>query len=454
MIFLNWIPETAIFIQIFVVLVFLNFKIMNYRSLSLWVAGFSAAVLGYFSIRFDLSSFESPTKILLSDSLSYFGRVFSLLVLVVGSLSIHFHRSLPLVSKQRVSLFLLFFSMFLNIAFLSNSLLLFAIAWIGAYVAVTNIVLVESNVSGKWVEFIRQQCAPFTIVTALVVILFMAILISSDSLYSSDFVEWVKKAQDQRDVMIAISGMVIALGALLTHGMVLRGKGPLGLALSNLFLFCANSVFWFRIGVPFFKQAEIVPAVATQTFLGVLFGVFALRNVFYAIRTTDHDAWISHMFPAVIGMGWFLLTIDSQHALSGFYLLSIAYLMTFFLVGHAFLELKYKNKLVLIVSIFAILGSPPLIMGTEYFNLMRNAIANTLVPVALLFVLAWFGSGVSAIQMMGKVILVKGGRHHSRKPYLGEVFFLALYWTCVILLTAFRPALISLLNDHPVPYLW
>ena len=246
MIILNWLPELAILIQLFICLVCLNFKPLTYRSLSLCIAIFSGMVLFYFVGRSDLAYFTPSEKILSADSLSYFGRIFSLIVLTFGSLSLHFHSQLPYHSKQTANLFLLFLAAFMNILVLSNSVLLLAVGWMGCYLSVSNIILIESGNHFRWVQMIRQHTFSFAAAIALFGALFV-LMGSSSSLYISDYMEWLKSAQDQFHVLFATGAVILVLGVTLTHSMVLKGKGPLGLALSSLFLFIIGAFFWFRI---------------------------------------------------------------------------------------------------------------------------------------------------------------------------------------------------------------
>ena len=67
---------------------------------------------------------------------------------------------------------------------------------------------------------------------------------------------------------------------------------------------------------------------------------------------------------------------------------------------------------------------------------------------------SWFVLSVAATQMMGKILLVRITSIAQRKMYSSELFLIGIYWVCVIYLTAFRPQVISFLNDHPILNLW
>lgn len=454
MTFLNWLPEITIFIQLFLMLAFLNFKSVSDRSLPLMCTALTAVGLVYFGIRTDLLFFESPVKMLVSDSLSIFGRMFSLLFLIVGSLNLHFHRELSLGLKQKATLFLLFFSLFLCGLFLANSMILMSVCWAGCYLSVSNIVLIESNLSESWVRSLRRHSLPLTTIMTLFLVLFVVIAQTSGSIYTSDFMGWVKTANGQPLSLIAAGAVIVTLGALLLHGLVLQGRAPIALAMLNLFIMISTCVFWFRLGVPFLNESAIVPKEMARHFLGAILALFALRYSIQAIRTQDHFAWLSAIYPALIGFGTFALVLSVDQAFSAFCVLSLSYLFTFFFVGQAFLETEYRNKFSIIFALLALVGIPPFVLGEQHYRLVNETFQAGLPSLTLVLGLVWLISCVSVVQMLAKVILIKNGLETFRKLRRDEILFMVIYVLCVISLTALRPALITLLNDHPVSYLW
>jgi hypothetical protein len=454
MTFMNWLPELCIFLQLFVMLTCLNFRSVIYRSLPLLSSGVSLITLAYFAWRSDLAFFDPPVKMLTSDSLATFGRMFALLCLGLGSLNLHFHRSLTFGAKQRATLFLLFFAFFLCGAFQANSILLFCVSWAGAYLSVARIILIESKLSESWIRSFRQHTLPLALIVCLFILLSVVMAQVTGSIYISDFVVWIKTAQDRHGLMLAVGGFILTIGSLLVHGMILQGEGPLSLALLNLFIWTTASLFWFRIGVPFLEESAMLPKEISQHVIGLMFGVFALRYSVQAFRTRSHFQWLSAIYPASIGMGFFVILLGVDRALPAFYILSLSYLFTFLFAGQAFLEIEYRNKALTVFGLLALIGFPPLVLGDQYFRLIRNTFEAGLLPLSILLVLIWFTLSVSVMQMLSKVILVKNGLITYRKIFAYEVLFIVIYTIGVISLTALRPALIALLNDHPVSYLW
>jgi|GEM_PF-2078520 len=454
MTFMNWLPELSIFVQLFILLACMNFKPVSHRSIPLVCAVLSALTLGYFGFRSDLAFFDSPARVLLSDSLSLFGRMFALLFLSMGALNLHLHRHLSFGAKQRATLFMLFFSLFLCGIFEANSIVLFVVCWVGAYIAMTKLVLIESKLSDTWIRAVRQRAIPLSVILSLSLLLFLITANASGSIYISDFIDWIKHAHSVQPALAATGGLIVVLGALLVHGMVLQGPAPIALSMLNLFLWCSASVFWFRIGVPFLSESGVLPKSMAQLFLGSIFALFSLRYAIQALRTQDSVRWLSAFYPASIGMGLFLLVLGVDQAMPMFYVLSVAFLFTFFFAGHAFLETEYRNKIPILFSLLALVGIPPLILGDEYYRLVRGTYQAGLLPISIGLGIVWLVLSISTIQMFAKVILIKNGRATYRKILSDEMICMGVYTVCVIALTALRPALIALLNDHPLPYLW
>jgi hypothetical protein len=455
MILLDWFPEFILLFQLFVVLICLNFKILSERSLSLWIGIFSFTAMIYYGARVDLESFVSPVRMLHTDSLAHFGRLVSFLILIVGSFSIHFHHEITFAAKQKLALFLMFFCIFLNTAFLSNSIWLFIMAWLGVYFSVQNIVLIESNLSRQWTLYFSKHSSSVAVLLALFLCLMLMTVMPTGSIYFSDYLEWIKAEGAQNVQVIRATGVVIMmLGALMSHRFVLPGKGPFGVAVSNLSLFILVALYWIRIGIPFLNETSIIPHVPAQLFLGTIFGVFSIVYAVKSLRTLQHDRWISAVFPSLIGMGWMALLLPSAQSQPVFYVLVISFCVTFFLVSNAFLERSHPNRILILSSIFALVGAPPFILGEQFFKILRISVESNLIPIAVGVATSWFILCVSGFQMSNKIILAKRVRTAVPTARRQEFLLLGIYCMSVIALTAFRPALISFLNAHPALHLW
>jgi hypothetical protein len=458
---LNWIPEIGILLQLFLAIGLLNFKPFTYRSLSLYVAVATFGLLVFFTMRTDLAHFDSSLKIIASDSFSYFGRLFSLLLVSFTAAYLHLHQKLSYEKKSKALIFVLFFAIFLGLLCWSGSILLLMLGWLGAFISVVNFILIESNLNENWIRALRQYTLPVSLILILFLTLFVMMVFGSGSLYFSDFFAWLEQvAQGKAAVPAApgliyfMSGVVLVLGSLLLHAFVINVAAPFGLSLFALFIFISSSAFWFRVGIPFLNISEVIPKIHAQQAIGFIFSLYSLRYAVRAVRTTHHFTWLSSVLFATIGIGSFLLLLGAEQALPTFYIMSLSFLFSFFFAGQTFQTDQYPHKPGMVLGVLALLGLPPLVMGDEYFKLIRNTIEGGLTPLAIIMVLTWFLLSVAAMQMLSKIILHKLDREISRKLNAGELFLIALYSICVITLTALKPALIVLLNEHPIPYLW
>ena len=185
---MNWLPEIFLLILLFSTLIIMNFGVLSYRSLSVLIASVSSGGLLYFLFRDDLAYFESPLKIILSDSLSHFGKIISLLSLIVFSLGFHFHRGLNFQSKQSSNLFLLFYSLFTIALFQTNSLVFFLGSAVGIYFSAMNLVLIESGQDQHWIILFRQRTLAIGIWAVLVAFLFSIGCYLFGSVYLSDWI--------------------------------------------------------------------------------------------------------------------------------------------------------------------------------------------------------------------------------------------------------------------------
>jgi hypothetical protein len=456
---LNWLPEIGILLQLFLAIGLLNFKPFTYRSLPLYAAIASFSLFAYFGWRTDLAHFDTALKIISSDSVSYFTRMFSLLLVSFAATYLHLHPNLSFEKKSKALVFVLFFSLFLNLMGLAGSLLLLTLGWFGAIVAVINFILIESHYQPKWIQAFRQHVLPLSIILILFCTLFVMMTFGSGSLYFTDFFAWLEQVHSGKTMVAAglinlMSGVVVILGALLLHALVINVAAPFGLSLFALFIFMSSAIFWLRVGIPFLNVSALIPKLQAQQALGFIFGFFSIRYAVRAVQTTHHFTWLSSVLFSSVGIGLFLLLLGGDQALSTFYVVSLSFLFSFFFAGQGFQQEQFPHKAGILLSVLALLGLPPLILGEQYFKLIRNTIEGGLTPFAMIVVITWFLLSVAGVQMLSKITRHQLDKEVSRKLSAGELFLIALYSFCVITLTALKPALILLLNDHPIPYLW
>jgi K+-transporting ATPase A subunit len=100
------------------------------------------------------------------------------------------------------------------------------------------------------------------------------------------------------------------------------------------------------------------------------------------------------------------------------------------------------------------MGVPPLVLGDQFYRLIHDVVHAGNPVAGVLMILSWFGLVIAVVQIMGRVLLVRNGAKDGRSIHPSEWFFIALYLLCVISLTALRPALVPLLNEHPLLNLW
>ena len=185
-----------------------------------------------------------------------------------------------------------------------------------------------------------------------------------------------------------------------------------------------------------------------------MIGGFTLRYAWHTIRTRDHHRWYASALPTTVGLSLFLILLPGEQALPAFYCISLSLLFTFALISHAFLTEDYKHKALLVVGVVSLIGMSPLILGVQYFRLIRDAVANGNSVSGVLMTLSWFGLTIAVTQKICKILLVRNPLKARRKMFFSELFFLAIYFICVISLTIFRPSFVALLNERPAFNLW
>jgi hypothetical protein len=153
-------------------------------------------------------------------------------------------------------------------------------------------------------------------------------------------------------------------------------------------------------------------------------------------------------------MGLFSILLPSDRSLEAFQLVSLSLLFTFPLVSMAFLDRDYRLKGYTLFALFAVIGAPPLVLGEQFYRMIKQLIDNDDLIAGGLLGLIGFGLTLAAIQIIGKVILIRTPVDRRRKADPGELFFAFLYLAGIISLTAFKGPLLSLLNDHPLLNLW
>jgi hypothetical protein len=451
---LNLLPEWVIVICIFMSLIMVSFRIFSTGVLIPLVASTAVASLGYFFSRSDLAHFNSAVPMICSDSLSYFGRLLSLLVLAVFSLGFHFHRGLSVREKQKSLLFILFYSLFICGAFLSQSLVLFVGSALGIYFCSMNLVLIESKGSGHWLRLFRFKAVSLGVWLVLALLLFLISGHAFGSFFYNDWFEALSRGAAPEWSQITLMLLVLLVGVMPLGVLRFIGEAPVGLGILSFGQMLVLQAFWFRIGIPFLNASTVLPKGASQLMLAAVLGGITLRAVYFLVRTRSHHTWVSSLYPILVGMSLFVVVLPGDRALSSFYLLALSYLFTFSLISHAFLDRDYHFKGLIVLGLISAIGAPPLVMGERFYRLIHEIIENGNFLAGILMVVVWFGLVVSAMQIIGKVLLVRVSKQDQRKIHSGEAFFLALFLVGVISLTVFQGPLTALLNEHPPLNLW
>lgn len=451
---LNLLPEWIIVICIFVSLIMVSFRVFSMGVLIPAVASTAVAGLAWFFSRSDLAHFEPVMPMICSDSLSYFGRLLSLLVLAVFSLGFHFHRELSVKEKQKSLLFTLFYSLFMCSMFLSQSLVLFTGSALGIYFCSMNLVLIESKGSGHWLRLFRFKAVSLGLWMVLALLLFVLSGYSLGSFFFNDWFEALAKGAASEWAQMMLLLLVVLVGVVPLASLRFIGEAPLGLGILSFGQMLVLQAFWFRVGIPFLNASTVLPKGWAQLMLAAILGGITLRAVYFLVRTRSHHTWVSSLFPILTGMSLFVVVLPGERALASFYLLALSYLFTFSLISHAFLTQDYHFKGLIVLALISAVGAPPLVMGERFYRLIHEIIETGNFIAGILMVVVWFGVALAAIQIIGKVLLVKVPQQDQRKIHPGEAFFLALFLVGVISLTVLQGPLTALLNEHPPLNLW
>ncbi len=454
MTFLSFLPETFLLIFLFFTLIIMNFRYLSHRSILMAIAGASSVGLFYFLLRQDLAYFASPIEVILSDSLSYYGRILSLVVLAVFSLGFHYHRGLSFQTKQSSGLFLLFYSLFVAGIFQSNSIVFFLACSLGIYICSMNLIFLESARDEHWILLFRQRMLPVGVWSLVVILLFAAGASLFGSIYISDWVNGFSKWAGS-DIQLFVFGFLVLLAgvfplAALRH----EGRAPVGLAVLTFGSYLILSAFWLRVGIPFFSLAGLLSKTSAQALFSIILGVSALRFAWITLRTREHHRWFSSATATAVTLSLFLILLSSEQSAGAFFCITLALLFTFAFASHAFLDNEYGQKGPLLFSVCALLGAPPLILGEQFYRLVHEIVGAGNWSAGVLMMVSWFVFMAAAVQMMTKIMLARVSFGARRKVLWSELLFFSLYLFCVISLTAFRPVFVSFLNEHPVSNLW
>ena len=454
MILLNWLPELILLALLFFTLILMNFGNLSYRSISLVITGVATFGLTYFVMREDLSYFESPLKVIISDSLSHFGKIISLLSLALFSLSVHFHRNLNYQEKQSSCLFLLFYSTFTIGLFQSNSLIFFLGSALGVYLSSMNLILIESGKDPEWVLLFRQRTVSVGLWAILISIIFILGTFLFGSVYLSDWIEVFGKYSGSELPLFGFGFLLFLASTIPLGGLRYEGKAPLGIAMLCYGFFLVLVVFWLRFTVPFFSLSSVMSKNLSQILLSLVIGGLTLRYGWNAIRAREHHRWYSSALPTVVGLCLFLVLLPSEHALPAFYCISFSLLFTFGLVSTSFISDTDSHKSIVLVGLIGLVGMSPFVLGELYYRLIRDAVASGNLVAGILMTLAWLGLTIAVIRKISSVLLTRSILKDRRKILLSEMFFVGIYFACVIGLTIFRSEFVTLLNERPVTNLW
>jgi len=317
-----------------------------------------------------------------------------------------------------------------------------------------NLVLIESGCEQRWVTLFRQRTLPIGLWAVLISFIFILGVGLFGSVYWSDWIVEFPKFSGTHGSLL-VFGFLVLLGSMIPFGgLRYHGKAPLGIAILCYSLFLVLTSFWLRFGVPFFTLSNLMSKDLAQILLSLMIGGFTLRYAWHTIRTRDHHRWYASALPTTVGLSLFLILLPGEQALPAFYCISLSLLFTFALISHAFLTEDYKHKALLVVGVVSLIGMSPLILGVQYFRLIRDAVANGNSVSGVLMTLSWFGLTIAVTQKICKILLVRNPLKARRKMFFSELFFLAIYFICVISLTIFRPSFVALLNERPAFNLW
>ncbi len=453
MILMHFFPELLISLCLLGSLILLSLRVLSQGQLPVAVSAVSLAGLVYFGSRADLEFFESVIPMLRSDSLSYFGRLLSLLMVSVFAPGAYFHPGLRVRDKHQATLFLLFLSLFTNALFLSQSLVLFLGAAVGIHYCALHLIRIESGGASAWTRVFRVKSVTTGVWLCLGLVAFLVSAHLFGGVFFDSWIEGIRSGQGDWSRVVFL-GLLILMGMLPLVGMRSIGKAPYSLGIFSFGTFLILGVFWFRIGVPSLQASEALPVPTARWMLSLLFGAIALRSVVSAFRTRDPDSWISAVFPVLVGLGLFTVLLPSDQSLPAFQRVALAALLTISLVSRVFLDPGFRLKWMAVFSLFAVFGAPPLFLGEQWFKMTRELIrAGDVIPGIMAMVL-WFGLAVATIQIIGKVLQGRISKDQIRKPDSGELFFLIVYLLGTAALMLFQGPLISLLNQHPLANLW
>jgi hypothetical protein len=453
MTFMHFFPEFLIALCLFVSLMLASVRVFSQGTLPLVVSGVTLTGLIFFLTRSDLVMFEPATAMIRSDSLSYFGRVLSLLMVTIFGFGAFFHPGFSVRDKQNSTLFILFLSLFVSALFFSQSLVLYLGAAIGIHFCALNLILIEGQGSNHWLKVFRVKSVQTGIGWSIGL---LAFLVSSHLFKGIFFDAWTETlSQGAGDWGVSVLlVLLLLLGSLPLINLRFIGPSPYSLGILSFSSLLILQVFWFRMGVPYLHASQVLPKSVAKIMVALLIGGITLRSVYSAIRYREHDTWISSVYPALVGLCLFTVLLPSEHSLQAFQVVSLGLLLTFPLISRAFLDRDSRFKGLIVFSLFAALGAPPFILGEQIFRMMKELIEARDFVAGFMVSVIWLGLAVATIQIIGKVLLIRIPADRKRKANSGDLFFLILYALGTLALTAFQGPLLSLLNDHPLLNLW
>ncbi|MBS1959274.1 MAG: hypothetical protein JST80_07385 [Bdellovibrionales bacterium] len=451
---LNWIPEILILIQFALVLGGAGFRTTS-SHLLIFVTGLTSFFGAfYYGARSDLFTFDSPLMILFSDAVSRYCRMISLFMVAVGSWQLALHSGLSVVSKLRGQMGLLSGAFFLCLLSQSNHWVSTYIGLVGLIISGMSLVMVESNASKNWTEFFGKTTFSILMVTSVFLVLFLVGEYLMGTGYINEFMAGLKGKPEL--IQCFVGFLILYFSFWLLHGIHIVGLAPMSLPYFNLFCFFGAILFLIRVAVPFYAQFEFLPKMISQSVLGVVLTTSAVRYSLMAARTKEPNRWLSNMLAALFSLSLFPLLLPSNTALPILFTLLVGLLMTTTLLGRAFLGGAENNRWFSVVAVLAGLGFPPLMLGYQYFLILKELHTAELAPFSVAFLISWFFISIAAVQMITQILR----RHHddvgrTESPgNRGDWSLLTLVMLCVILMTAFGKGFVSRLNTQPIPNLW
>ena len=399
---------------------FLNsLKRMANSALILSYSLISILAVGYFWYRSEGNGGEAPFASIVLDSLSFYGRSLGLFWFSFAGIYLVFHQGLSLKRKVKFVTLLLFFFIFFDALFLSKTILMYWVTWVGGLFALGFMIVLESE-EGQIRSALLRQSAVMAMVVGLVSILF--------NFFS-----------DSKDFAL-ILGWIISFGYPMSSVQIrsFLAKSPLAQAWFFLWIYFSGGVFWIRFGLPLLNDQ--------MDLIGFMFSLTALHAALVSVRTSNGAVWLGSTLLALVHLSWFSLLVNLEQGVSLFYLIGMGSVPLFTFAGYAFhLESPYLKRAKVAVTL-GLIGFLPFVTANLYFSLLSLLIEHNFLIFAGVCILVWFLLCVSATQQIGTLMVERKSREQGL-PYGSLLLFIFL--VTIIAMAGLKQPLLQLLNHRP-----